>query len=118
MAHSSRFPEGIRIRSAARYRVFVRREKVERLKAEMVGGRFRFSAVEARIAGWHDAGVYYINEGYHRVSAALEIYWETGERAHLDALLRHGDWEGFAPPQSRRFPTLSLWSRLWDWFGI
>ena len=90
-----------------------RPETVDSLKHDMLAGDYRYDSREGRIAGWRGmAGTYYIGEGHHRVNAALEIYWETGDRSHLDRLLQAGEWEDSAPPKNRRLPTRSLWSKL------
>lgn len=79
----------------------------------MLAGRFRYDSPEGRIAGWRDAAEnYYINEGHHRINAALEIRRETGDRLPLDLLLAHGLWEETAPPARHRLPTRSWWSRM------
>lgn len=95
-----------RIRSGLGQTLLGEPEKVDQLKEDMLAGRYRFDTPVGRIAGWRDAkGTYYIAEGHHRINAALEIYWETGDRSHLDLLLQAGDWENESPPKNRRLPT-------------
>ncbi|HUG89352.1 MAG TPA: hypothetical protein VML55_00875 [Planctomycetaceae bacterium] len=110
MGRRERLP---RIRSGMGQTLLSKPELVDQIKRDMLVGEFRFESPEARIFGWKDArGTHYISEGHHRVVAALELDWESGDRSHLDRLLACGIWQPSPPPKNRRLPTRSLWSRL------
>lgn len=88
-------------------------ETVDQIKEDMLAGRYDYQSRTGQIGGWRDSrGNYYIGEGHHRINAALEIYWETGDREPLDRLLRNGDWKDSKPPKNRRLPTRSFWTRV------
>ena len=81
MGRRGRLP---RIRSGIGQTLLSKPELVSRIKRDMLAGEFRFEAPESGICGWRDKkGTYHISEGHHRVVAALEIYWESGERFYL-----------------------------------
>ena len=91
----------------------VQADVVDQIKGDMLAGNFRYGSNEGRIFSWRDTrGTYYICEGHHRVLAALEIHWETGNRSYLDRVLECGLWEETPPPKNFRLPTRSFWSRL------
>jgi hypothetical protein len=86
---------------------------VEEIKQHMLEETFRFESMEGRVIGWRDErGTYYINEGHHRINAALEIYWDTGDRSHLDKLLKLGKWEPWVSRRSWGLPTRTVSSYL------
>jgi hypothetical protein len=107
-----------RIRSAEEQAVLPRSTTIDQLKLDMLTGRFRYESWEGQISGWIDKETYFISEGHHRVNAALEIYWETGDRSYLDRLLEHGRWSPATPPRSRVLPTRRLVSKILKYFGL
>ncbi|HST20354.1 MAG TPA: DUF4157 domain-containing protein [Blastocatellia bacterium] len=85
--------QGPRIRSGIGQRGFREPESIPQIKADMQNGTFRFEAPEGRIAGWRDAqGNYYLSEGHHRMTAAMEIFEETGDPSNVNRLLQNGLW--------------------------
>lgn len=87
----------------------------------MLAGRYAFSEPRGRIAGWRDiSGAYYVNDGNHRMVAALEIHRETGESAFALELLRYGEWtEVEAPPSDARpMPCRRWWGAFKNWLGM
>lgn len=102
-----------RIRSGEVQIGLAKAASIDQLKSDMLAGRFNYRIPEARISGWLDEqGTFYLCEGHHRVNAALEIYWETGDRVYLDRLIEHGRWTPARPPMNRRLPTRRLFSRF------
>ena len=94
---------------------------IDQLKADMLGGRYRFEAREGQIGGVRDRkGTYHVIEGHHRVVAALEIYGETGNAGYVSELLRLGRWTEVesAPTISRPLPSRGWWGRLRNWLGM
>jgi filamentous hemagglutinin len=92
---------------------------IEGIKVDMLAGLFHYERADARLRGWlSDKGAYYIGEGHHRVNAALEIFWETGDRTCLERLLEHGHWREGAPEDSTRLLTRRVWSRILSWLGL
>jgi hypothetical protein len=88
---------------------------VDRIKADMLAGRFAYHEVRARIGGYRDArGRYHVEEGHHRTVAALEILAETGDSTPVRELLRWGSWadEPKAPTISRPMPSRHWWGAL------
>lgn len=64
---------------------------VDQIKADMRNGRFAFSEPRGQIGGWIDAnGIFYVNDGNHRMAAALEIFREDGDSTHVLQLIRLG----------------------------
>ena len=62
---------------------------------------FRYTDTEARVLGFVDEnGTYYLTDGHHRINAALELWWETGDRSFLERLIDAGDWERRKPERS------------------
>ncbi|EIJ42389.1 hypothetical protein BegalDRAFT_1505 [Beggiatoa alba B18LD] len=47
-------------------------ELVDQIKNDMLNGNFNYSELRAQIAGYLDDGKYYVTEGHHRMTAALE----------------------------------------------
>jgi hypothetical protein len=107
-----------RIRSGIGQPALSTPDLVDQFKEDMLGGKFRYESREGRIYGWKDKReTYYICEGHHRVVAALEIFWETGDRSYVDRLLECGTWDNPPPRENRRLPTRSVWSRLLSRLG-
>lgn len=67
--------------------------KVAQIKNDMLNGNYDFTAPRGRIAGFiNDAGDYMINEGNHRMQAAMQIYQETGDSSNVMKLIENGLW--------------------------
>ena len=86
---------------------------VDRLKADMTGGRYAFDEDRGRIGGVMSIsnGTYHVIEGHHRMAAALEIYGETGDEKAALALIDFARWSQVQKPPvgSRPFPSRSIW---------
>lgn len=94
-------------------------EVVDRIKQDLLAGRFRFDEPLARLIGWRDdGGTYYLSEGHHRMAAAIELFRETGEDRFVAELLANGTWVPGRPPRRRRLPTRGFWFRLLARFGL
>jgi hypothetical protein len=94
---------------------------IDQLKSEMPGGSYRFEAREGQIGGVRDRkGTYHVIEGHHRLVAAIEIYFETGNTAYVTEILRLGRWTEVeaAPTISRPLPSRRWWGRLRNWLGM
>ena len=60
----------------------------------MVAGRFRFADPDCPIGGVLDPrGTYHVEDGHHRMVAALELWHVTGEDRYVRELLARGRWE-------------------------
>src|SRR5437588_191570 len=95
--------------------------QIDQIKADMRASRFYYSEPRAIIAGWRDSrGTYYINDGNHRMAAALELFRETGNAEFVLSLLRWGRWTETrsAPIGHRPMPTRGWWGRLRNWIGL
>lgn len=88
--------------------------KVGRLKRVMLEGSFAFTSLEGRIGGhFHERQrVFYVGEGHHRLAAALEIAYETGNWTYFNKLIRYGDWEKTKVVPRMHF-ALPVRSTLW-----
>jgi filamentous hemagglutinin len=93
---------------------------VDAIKAAMRAGTFRFAEPAGRIAGVLDrSGTYHIQEGHHRMAAALELLRETGDDRYVAELLAWGVWEGEpAPRDSRPMPSRTWWGRFRNQIGF
>jgi hypothetical protein len=49
------------------------------------------------IGGYKSGNVYYVNEGNHRIAAALSIFLRTGDEKPLMSLLQGGNWTSGSP---------------------
>jgi filamentous hemagglutinin len=92
---------------------------VDAIKADMRAGRFRFSDPGGRIGGVLDPhGTYHVEEGHHRMVAALELHAGTGDDRSVELLLRWGRWEDRpAPKRSRPMPSRGWWGGLRNRIG-
>jgi hypothetical protein len=61
------------------------------------------SSVIPKIAGWRDGNRYVINEGNHRMTAALEYYRQTGDPKYVFKLLDTGLWAEGIPPSVKTY---------------
>ncbi len=94
---------------------------VDQIKADMQAGRYAFSEPRGQIAGWRDArGTFYVNDGNHRMVAALELFRETGNPEFVLDLLRSCRWaEVVSPPIGHRpMPARDWWRRLRNRLGL
>src|SRR3954467_8226628 len=112
-------PAHVRLRS---YQTGLRNPAVvDSIKAAMRAGRFDFALEVARLDGWRDdRGTYYINDGNHRMVAALEVERETGDPWAVHALLEHGRWvtQGSPPAGHRPMPSRRWWGWLRNQVGL
>src|SRR5271168_4612187 len=94
--------------------------QADKLKADMLAGRFDYLATQAKISGIRDDRlVFYVVDGHHRVVAAQEIYAETGDKTPLLELLAWGKWD-YQPcphPESRPMPSRYWWRAMRNWLG-
>ncbi|SUX46392.1 DUF6443 domain-containing protein [Chryseobacterium indoltheticum] len=56
-----------------------------------------FNTSKYSIGGYYSEGTYYINEGNHRMAAALEYQAQTGSSQYVKGLLNTGSWTKKAP---------------------
>lgn len=56
-----------------------------------------FKTSDYPIGGNYSEGIYYINEGNHRMAAALEYQAETGSSKYVNEFLKTGSWDNKAP---------------------
>ena len=95
-------------------------DQVDTFKREMLEGRWDYEGLGKHLVYWREGNTIYVSDGHHRVNAALEIGWETGDWNYLDRLLEYGKQEPDLPPPGNigRFSTRRWWSRLLDRMGI
>jgi len=94
--------------------------QVDKLKAEMLAGRFEYLAVHAKVSGIRDSRmVFHVVDGHHRIVAALEIYEESGHVTPLLQLLAWGKWDEKPDPHpdSRPMPSRHWWGAFRNWIG-
>jgi len=96
---------GPKIESGIRQAALRDLELVEKIKDDMLNGRYEFTDPKGIVGGWRDAaGNYFLGEGHHRMNAALEIFEETGNASYVNELLKHGLWELQPPPMPGPLP--------------
>lgn len=61
-----------------------------------------FNTSKHSIGGYYSEGTYYINEGNHRMAAALEYQAQTGSSQYVKEFLNTGSWTKKAP-QSKTY---------------
>jgi hypothetical protein len=94
---------------------------VDQIKASMRAGQFPYDEIVCRISGIRDSsGTHHIKEGHHRMAAAMELYWETGDSSYVRNLITFGLWaeRPQAPIDSWFLPTRSRWRAFRNWLGI
>lgn len=93
---------------------------VDAIKADMRTGQFRFSAPEGRVGGVLDPnGIYHVEDGHHRMVAALELNCDMGDDQYVRALLSFGRWEELpAPRASRPMPGRKWWQWIRNRIGF
>ena len=88
---------------------------VDEIKRSMLENKYDFSLLNNRIGGYFDRqGTYHISEGHHRMTAALEIYRETGENKFVYELIKNVRWTNISMPPTNSVPMPSryFWSNL------
>ena len=93
---------------------------VEQIKSDMRAGRYAFQERRGQIGGVRDRrGTYYVIEGHHRMVAALEWYFESGDTTAILELLRWGLWTELDKPPSdcRPLPARAWWGAFRNWIG-
>lgn len=74
-------------------------EKVDSIKADMLSGDYDYDLPENRIDGSQVGKTYYVGDGHHRMTAATEIFKETGDAKPMQQLVVHGIFpKAFLPP--------------------
>ena len=94
---------------------------VDQIKASMRAGQFPYDEIVCRVIGIRDSeGTYHVKEGHHRMVAAFELYWETGDSSYVRNLISNGDFhEQENPPiESRPLPARHWWGAFRNWLGI
>src|SRR5262245_30188958 len=87
---------------------------VNAIKADMVAGRFRFTDPGDRMSAVRDLNAtYHVEDGHHRMVAALELWHTTGDDRYVRQSLAHDSCEDLpAPRRSRPMPARDWWGRL------
>lgn len=96
-------------------------DQIDQIKADMLGGRFAYHEQRGQLAGVRDPrGTYYVKVGHHRMAAALEIHWETGDATFVHQLIHWGLWDNVlqAPFDGRPMPGRRFWAVVRNWLGI
>jgi hypothetical protein len=96
-------------------------ELLEKLKSEMAAATYEYEEKRGQIGGVIDSrGTYHVVEGHHRMAAALEIHYETGDDRPVLALLQWGHWtpRKSPPRDSRPFPSRYRWQAFRNWIGF
>ena len=94
---------------------------IDKIKEDMLTGRFTYQELQARIGGVRDhQGTYYIVDGHHRMVAAFELYQETGDLKFIQELLFWGKWDEveYPHPQRRPLPSRYWWQAFRNWWGF
>ncbi len=102
-------------------RVGIDSKKVGEIKSDMLEpGAYKYTEPRGQIAILVDSkGIHHISEGHHRMTAALEIFKETGNAGPVRNLLRHAkiDPQEFVA-KSRPMTSRKFWGRLWNRLGF
>jgi filamentous hemagglutinin len=94
---------------------------IDRLKRDMVAGRFAYQETQGRIGGVRDRhGRYHVIEGHHRMVAAVELFRETGDETAVRNLIQWGMWtdQDSPPSDSRPLPSRHWWGAFRNWLGL
>lgn len=98
---------------------------VDDIKRDMLNNQYEYDSARGIISGIEDAnGIIHIQEGQHRINAALEIFEETGDAKYVNQLLDSARKEyggrvylgrGSAPRGSTKLPRRQdkAWWKLW-----
>ena len=67
---------------------------MDELKRKMVAGTFDYQS-DVQIAGYYheETRTFFLEEGHHRVAAALELAYETGNWTYFRKLVDAGYWD-------------------------
>ena len=59
----------------------------------------KFDVIEDAIGGYKYQGIYYINEGNHRMTAAILYYIEKGDKKYINSFLegKYSNWDPRKP---------------------
>ena len=96
--------------------VLVKQATYHQVKETMSNNRYDYMQPENRIGGYQvvDRNIFYVGDGHHRMAAAMDIYWETGNAEPVEKLTSHGMWTlTTRPPQgAQTFPALSIFGKI------
>lgn len=89
-------------------------KQIDGLKLKMAGGTFDYQS-DIQISGFYHEGTdtFFLEEGHHRVSAALELAYETGNWSYFRKLMNTGYWDLRADVPPRRY-RLTMRSSLFS----
>ena len=93
---------------------------VDQIKADMRNGRYAYLEIQGRIGGVLDRrGCYHVVEGHHRMAAAMELYYETGDSLPVRELLHRGAGsDGPVARCSADLCRLGWWGAFRNWLGL
>jgi hypothetical protein len=94
---------------------------VDQIKSSMRAGQFPYDEIGCRVIGIRDReGIYHVKDGHHRMVAAFELYWETGDSSFVRNLIINGRWDEVenAPIDSCSLPARSWWRTIRSWLDI
>ena len=94
---------------------------VGQIKNQMRSGQFPYHEMGCRVIGILDhEGTYHVKDGHHRMVAAFELYWETGDSSFVRNLITCGRWDDSenAPNDSCSLPARTWWRAIRNWLGI
>jgi filamentous hemagglutinin len=88
---------------------------VDQIKAQMRSGQFTYDEIGCRVIGIRDhEETYHVKDGHHRMVAAFELHWETGDSSFVKNLITFGRWDdtGNPPIDSCSLPARTLWRAI------
>ena len=80
------------------------RSTIESVKEAFKTGEFEYDALDARIGGFYDgaARTYILEEGRHRLNAAVEYAHESGDWRPFITFINNGRWDFGVVPKNAR----------------
>ena len=79
--------------------------QIDDFKKRMLDGTFQYEDYRQVSGLYHErSGTYFVNEGHHRLAAALEIAKEKGDWRFFKKLIERGYWSKTEAVPDRKYP--------------
>ena len=96
--------------------VLLKRQTYHEVREKMLNNNYDYTQPENQIGGYQlaDSNIFYVGDGHHRMAAAMDIYWETGNVEPVRNLISYGIWSLTARPPvgGGIFPAFSFLGRV------
>jgi hypothetical protein len=96
--------------------VLLKPQTYHEVREKMLNNDYDYTQPENKIGGYQlaDRNIFYVGDGHHRMAAAMDLYWKTGNAEPAQKLISQGIWSLTTRPPvgGQVFPAFSFSGRI------